>query len=317
MRPGNRSSAEPRPTGLGLASLRRLPSELRLPKLRLLAEFRSSSGNSGKLLALGLLLWIACPHSQCLAAFEGVIRDARATSMGECWSVSDATPLSLVGLPAGDEPASAGFSYCAPYGLEELAQKNATLGFSRRRVRVAVGLLDRGGSVYNERALCTSIDYQAIPSVRVSLSPVVYSLSAALSPRTTFWGLSAGVRSRVVTMLEACVGLGNFVSDAPGESVRPQIVCGLTVSPAPSVTGACEVHRSPGKPASFHAGLELETVKGAWLRCGVQTVPLKLSMGLGLKIGRLSLETASSFHSVLGRTDVLSLSWGRGVEWAR
>lgn len=250
------------------------------------------------------------------AAFEGIIVDSKTAAMGDCWSSSDYGVHFLAPVPPARMNLSVSICYCAPYGLPELEQENVLFNLPSRGNMVTLGIVERGGSLYKERIFSASVSRQTLPSTEIMLSLGMFSMSVDGLGETSFFGLSAGLRSRPVRSLEACVGLGNLASGSASSSERGALpstfLFGLRLTPGESITAAGEVRRTPGQQSSFHLGVELEPQKGIRIRCGLQTVPVELAMGFAIDVGRLSIESASSFHSVLGRTDVVTLTFTSG-----
>jgi hypothetical protein len=113
--------------------------------------------------------------------------------------------------------------------------------------------------------------------------------------------------------LEVCIGVDN-VAKSRDEGALPQsFLAGFLITPASGVTVAAEMRRSARGFTCLHLGAEFEAHEGVLVRCGLQTEPVELAAGLGVNWGSLSLETATSFHPVLRRTDVLTLTWSGRV----
>ena len=254
------------------------------------------------------------------AAFQGIAVDSKTAAMGDCWSSSDYGFHFLAPVPPGSVNLSASICYSAPYGLPELEQKTVLLNLPWRTKMTTLGILERGGGLYKERILSASLSHQAFPSTRIVLSLGMFSMSVAGLGQTKFLVLGAGLRSRPVRSLEACIGLGNLTSSSASDPYRGTVpstfLFGVSLKPRENVTAAGEIRKTPGTESSVHAGVEFELQKGIRMRCGLQTVPVELAMGFAIDLGRLSIESASSFHSVLGRTDIITLTF-RGSEGAR
>ena len=272
------------------------------------------------LFVVSLLLAATCESR---AAFEGIVVDAKTAAMGDCWSSSDRGFHFLAPVPPSRTNLSLSVGYCAPYGLPELEQRSILLNLPSRANMVTLGVAERGDGLYKERILSASISRQASPSTRIMFSLGMFSMSIDGLGEAGFLGFGAGLRSRPFRTLEACVGLGDLASSSTSgstrgavrEAVRSTFLLGLSLTPSENLTAAGEVRKSPGQQSSFHLGVDLEPQKGIRIRCGLQTVPVELAMGFAVELGRLSIESASSFHSVLGRTDVVTLTF-RGAEKA-
>jgi hypothetical protein len=145
----------------------------------------------------------------------------------------------------------------------------------------------------------------------VSLSLTAFEIYVDGWGRTSCLSLSAGARAAPVQFAEACVGLGNIVSNDGNSALRQTFLFGVIVKPAAPVKLAFELRRNPGGRASLHIGAEVQPASGTFLRCGLRTEPLELTLGIGAGLKGLGLDMASSFHPVLGRTDSFSLSMER------
>lgn len=146
-------------------------------------------------------------------------------------------------------------------------------------------------------------------SVSVSLTAFEVSVEGWRPARCA--SLSAGARASPVGSADVCVGLGNVVSSGTGLGLRQTFLVGVVLRPHPVVRFAAEMRRRPGEESSFHLGAELEPSGGVYLRCGLGSEPTELTVGFGVALEGIGLDTASSFHSVLGRTDSFSLSFLR------
>ncbi|MCX5800739.1 MAG: hypothetical protein NTX17_05060 [Candidatus Eisenbacteria bacterium] len=271
-----------------------------------------------KLVFSCLLAFLSLPAAvhESWAAFEGIFVDSKTAAMGDCWSASDYGFHFLAPVPPFATDLSASACYCAPYGLSELEQRNVLLNVPRRDNVLTFGIAERGGSLYKERILSACASRQPFSSTRIMLSLGLLSMSVDGYGEARFFALGAGLRSRPVRSLEACVGLGNLGSSSASDSYRGAVpstfLFGLVLTPGKGVTAAGEVRKIPGKQSSFHLGAELASQSGIRIRCGLQTEPVELAIGFAIDIGRLSIESASSFHSALGRTDVVTLTFRRG-----
>lgn len=266
-------------------------------------------------LMLAFMVW-TIPSRESFAAFEGIVVDSKSAAMGDCWSASQHGLHFLAPVPPVCENLSACVIYCAPFGLPELGQKTVLVNLPMRSRAVSLVVLERGSSLYKETSLTASISDQVFPSARIGLSVSALSMSIDGFGQERFFVLGAGVRARPVRSLEACVGLGNLTSTSFSDSDRGAVpstfLLGMSLKPRENVTAAGEVRKRPGEVSSFHVGLELEPQKGIGLRCGLQTLPVELTLGIAIALGPMSIETATSFHAVLGRTDTITLTFRRG-----
>ena len=266
---------------------------------------------------------LASGPAQCRAAFEGCLVDSRAEAMGDCWCVSDFSALSLAPVPPRGKGLEVGLSYRRPFGLSDLEEKEAAVNVPLSWCVGSLGFIQRGGGLYRERMLSATAS-AAVPAaargrareaaespVSVSVSLAVFEVSVDGWESARCASLSVGARASPVSSVEVCVGLGNVSSSESGLGLRRTFLAGVLVRPHDVLSLVTEVRREPGERSSFHLGAELQPSRGVCLRCGLRTEPLELTMGFGVAMRGLGLDTASSLHTVLGRTDSFSLSFAR------
>ncbi len=243
------------------------------------------------------------------AGFEGIIADARSTGMGDCLIASNSGAVCLAPLPQSRARGAVNLSYCEPFGLEELAQRNLSCTAAFERSAVTLGLVDRGTSLYRERILSASVSGGPVASTRVSLCLGLYSMCLCSGENMWLLGLSAGARMSPVRWLEACMGFDNAAKSRDRGALPQSFLAGLVLRPVSDVTVAVEMRRNARGFDCLHVGTEFVADKGVRVRCGLQTEPVQLAAGLALEVGSFLVETATSFHPVLRRTDVLTLTW--------
>ncbi|UCF78209.1 MAG: hypothetical protein JSW03_08900 [Candidatus Eiseniibacteriota bacterium] len=261
------------------------------------------------LAALCLCISLALHAGETGAAFEGMVVDSRSAGMGDCLSVSACGALCLSPLPASGSPGVVSFTFCSPFGMDELSQRSVTCSFRLRENVLTFGFAGRGSDLHQEGILSASASGLLTESVEVSLCLGLYSMFIENVGETRLVGASAGARVRPLPQLEACVGVCNPATSRDSGTLPRGVLFALLLRPASNVTAACEMRKRTTASSCLHFGVELEPEQGIRLRCGVQTEPVELTLGFGLRLGPVGLETATSFHSVLGRTDVFTLNW--------
>ncbi len=288
---------------------------LRRPGLLRLCNFavpRSAVLVFGLALPAVFLSWSSCT----LAAFDGYAVDSRAAGMGNCWSVSRFSPFSTAPVPPPRMEFALSLTYRRPFDVEELAERNALVnlplpggGSGSRRYLVSIGLTEKGGTLYRERIYSAAASGQPHNSLLMLASVSVSEFYVTGTGTTRYVSASLGARATPVNPLEVCLGLGNFISSGLDGALPSTLLLGCGLEPLPGLRIATEARRSPGGGSSFHLGSELELADGLLIRCGLRTEPLELTMGFGFGLGALFLDTASSFHAVLGRTDSFSAGY--------
>jgi hypothetical protein len=259
---------------------------------------------------LALLVSVSRPPGA-LAAFENCALDSKTAAMGGCWSVSLFSAFSLAPVPPKEQESGLGLSCRRLYGMDELAELNLVVNIPFRGWCNSIGIAERGWTLYKERIVSAAVSARPQDCVFLCLSLSAFELRVDEVGSSTYASVSVGARTRPVRGLEVCVGRGNFVSSTEDGAVPEIFLLGLLAEPSPILRLALEARKNPRVRSSLHFGAELEPAVGLLLRCGLKTEPLELTVGFGLGLGNLSLETASAFHPVLGRTD----SFTCGYAW--
>jgi|GEM_PF-2908342 len=269
-------------------------------------------------LSFPFMLFLLLGPGESIAAFEGISLDAKTVAMGDSWSSSDNGIHFLAPVPPLNSGAGVALSYCAPYGLSELEQKDVLGTLALGRNSLALGIFERGASLYKETVVSVSASRQLLPPICVMVSVSTFNMSVMGLRDVRSLGVGAGVRSKPIRSLDFCVGLGNLVpglasgdldSEESPETVPSTFLVGVLLKPGENLTLVGEIRKTPGNESSFHLGVELEPQRGIRVRCGIQTVPVELALGLAVKINRLCIESASSFHPVLGRTGIITIAF--------
>jgi hypothetical protein len=230
--------------------------------------------------------------------------------MGDCWSASLFSAFSLAPVPPTEQKSAVSLSCRRLFGMDELTELNLVANIPLRGWCNSIGIAERGWTLYKERIVSVAVSAQPQDCVFVCLAISALELRVDEVCSTTYASVSVGARTRPVRGLEACAGMGNFVSSTEDGAVPEILLLGLLAEPSPILRLALEARKNPRVRASFHFGAELEPAAGLLLRCGLKTEPLELTVGFGLGLGNLSLETASAFHPVLGRTDSFTCGYG-------
>ncbi len=84
---------------------------------------------------------------------------------------------------------------------------------------------------------------------------------------------------------------------------------GLNYTFSEKVFVVAETQKDIDYPANFKAGVEYRVVEVLYLRAGVSTGPVLNTFGFGLNLKQFRLDIASSYHSVLGYSPHVSLTY--------
>lgn len=87
------------------------------------------------------------------------------------------------------------------------------------------------------------------------------------------------------------------------------IKLGVAYSPAEKVTVFAEAEKNIDEKAIYKGGIEYRLIEKIHVRVGVSSNPTRSSFGVGVNLGALKIDVASSFHPVLGYSPQLSLTY--------
>ncbi len=126
-------------------------------------------------------------------------------------------------------------------------------------------------------------------------------------------GLSLGGLVRLLPALHLGFHATNL--NAPrlnGREELPRTLSiGLSYAPAERLLVVLDAFKDLDYPVSVRGGLEIRPVDALALRIGAATQPVRLTAGLGLRLGRLRAGIAAERHQALGWTPAASF----GLQW--
>lgn len=94
-----------------------------------------------------------------------------------------------------------------------------------------------------------------------------------------------------------------------GESLPSVFKIGIAYLPSSKLRLTSEVEKDLIQPFNAKFGIEYQVIEVLYIRAGVATTPVVASFGLGLKIKALRIDIATSYHTTLGLSPSLSVSY--------
>jgi hypothetical protein len=171
----------------------------------------------------------------------------------------------------------AGVTFCvesleAPGYTEQVV--SLSVGISRGSLWLQPGLRvgsARAPGIYN--GICTIVDFLTYTYVTPDLR------------------VSFGVKNAFASRLDVTGGLVPVkVGAGLGYSISHTVSCGL------------RIEQENGLQRALSTGLEWSAFRGFFMRLGSRTFPGEFSLGLGVRVNRLSIDLASTMHLDLGMT---------------
>ncbi len=97
--------------------------------------------------------------------------------------------------------------------------------------------------------------------------------------------------------------------DAEDDKLPMIIKFGMAYSPSDKVTVLGETEKSLDQDPIFKVGIEYQLIDKLYLRAGVSNSPTNATFGMGVNLGALKIDFASSFHPDLGYTPSVSINF--------
>lgn len=199
-----------------------------------------------------------------------------------------------------------------PFGVSgiDFAAVSARLrvGATADRVELAYRRLEAPG--YLEQTYLVSVGIRAGSAV---LRPVVRFGTVAADGAFADWAVLAGVSAaaavspdiRIVAEADNPLGMG-LVRE--GSRCPRRLRLGLGVCASPGLRFGFEADKTGGMPTCFRSGVEWKTADSIALRAGLGTSPKEFAVGVGLRLGRVVVDAASSVDLDLGVTHEAGLT---------
>jgi hypothetical protein len=199
-----------------------------------------------------------------------------------------------------------------PFGLDEVDFVAASADFAlRRSVALAMSYHMLSALSYRERALVLSC---RLESGMLEFEPAVRAGAVTLDQSVIDWTVlfDLALHARPLSGVKVFFGASNpFALGLVRSGARcpTDIRAGLGYKVHTGLAFGVEIWKEGGFPTSVATGVELFLADPVRLRTGMRTHPKEFSVGLGLRWGRLVLDTSSSFHLDLGVTHEAGLTY--------
>ncbi len=99
------------------------------------------------------------------------------------------------------------------------------------------------------------------------------------------------------------------LNDFNDERLPTILRLGAAYQIADDLVAALEVEKDIEQQASFRAGVEYQVLDVLYLRAGTSTEPTLFSFGLGVEFSNFRFDVASTYHSLLGYSPQVSLTY--------
>lgn len=261
-------------------------------------------------LCLAILLY-ACtlPAGSVRAAFElkAVPPAERGCSNPDALGLVDGSVSATYHPRPGSGPACVAGAYAyRPFGLAALhvADVHGRLTLSGKRVGLNIDYTALTAPGYGESVLKVSL---GISSGALWIQPGLrfgrVTSQGGYNGRAFMFDLL--IYSYIARTLRVSFEAGNALAsglNVPGGSVPSRLGAGVGYAVSGAVACALRIEKESGLRTTLLTGIEWRAARGFFLRLGSSTFPRELSMGLGLRLRRLTLGISSTANLDLGVT---------------
>lgn len=252
------------------------------------------------------------------AAFEEKPLTARTAGMGETGAALAGDVSAAAFNPAGlrfSEEKEITTGSARLFNLPELTLRQVAVKWPTAR-RGSWGLMacQFGSGLYQEQDIAIAQGFSLSSATAMGISIHRYDLRVERYGVKSGFGLDVGILSRVHPRSDIGASVqnlngGGFFDSAEGPA---QILrAGVAVHPARNALTLIDMVKSGPGRLSWRAGQEIRLARPLAFRFGVETEPSRLSLGMGLFLGRIKLDYAILTHADLPDQHHVTLSLSR------
>lgn len=208
-----------------------------------------------------------------------------------------------------------GISYATPFLMQEFASKSAAFAFPIKHAAFGISVRQYGYQLYNENKVGLSYGQQL--SERIALGVQLSYLNTQIG-ETAYGNKSAisasvGLLAKITDELNISALIVNpsrsKLSDYQDERFPTALALGLSYEFSKKVFLLGEFMKTINYKGQTKLGLEYKAMKLIYFRIGFATQPVLTSFGFGLNLNNFKIDFASSFHSTLGFSPQVSISF--------
>ena len=259
------------------------------------------------------LLYVSAIASPADAAFEFQAVGARAGGLGDTfagWAKGVDGVFWNAGAIAWDRGVGVTGGYERPFGMAALDAHAVGTVASTGRAAVGLSYLEYGFSLYRERSAGLTVGIRVASRLGLGVRVRRMQLSVAGAAGRAWTAFDLGAR----IALRPKVVLGLVAWNAGGQSVDvlgQGGMAGVGFEAAPGVVLLVDVRKEAGRPTGVSAGVEYSPVRRVMLRMGAGGRAERLSAGAGVIHRGVRIDCATLYHTVLGPSHRVSLTFGR------
>jgi len=208
---------------------------------------------------------------------------------------------------------SVGITTKNSYLIEGLYSLSAAVGLPTKSGTFGAGLQYRGFEGYTELKANLAYGKKLLENLSIGASINTYQLSIANYGNTTVVNAQIGLQATLGKGFLLGVSINNPIKTSlteDGQSVLPTIIsAGLRYQASKKATVFVEGEKNLTDAAIFKAGLQYEIATNFELMVGATSGVDAFTAGIGWQIAPLQIVFAGNYHTILGFSPTLSLSF--------
>jgi hypothetical protein len=203
--------------------------------------------------------------------------------------------------------------YTQPFAIKELRLNSFSASASMTLLAFGGAVVDFGNALYRDRWYHLAVSRNVLPKQRLALG-----FSATLRHlRITGYGddsamlLNLGTRVRLSESITFGSAFTNLLDAAIGqrqEKLPHSASLGLAYAPTRTMILQVDLYKQHHFPEEWRLGIEANPLAPLLLRTGIATNPDRLTLGLALRLLKISLQFAAFSHTDLGWTQQFAVT---------
>ena len=209
----------------------------------------------------------------------------------------------------------AGIAYENRFGLSELATKAGVLAIPLKKATLGINVSQFGYSAYNENKIGVAVAKKLTDrfSLGVQMNYEYFQFSASEYGQKGYITGEVGILAEVNEALTLGAHLYNpgytKLSEFEDERIPVILRIGGDYRFSKKFNTLFEIEKDIDEEAQVKLGAEYQAHKKVYLRAGVSTEPFKNAFGVGFNFEKLKIDVSASYHSTLGYSPNISLTY--------
>lgn len=209
---------------------------------------------------------------------------------------------------------SAGIQYANLYGLPGLSSQTLVIAAPLKKNRFGLHTQHFGNSRYRYTQAGFSFSRPLYPAWHAGIRLLLYRLHVPEYGIMTLPAAEAGFRYRVRNKQHIAFQIANPNASgretALSELMPVRVSLGYDTEVSGQVDFRLQAEKAKNIPLRFSSGFSYRMYRQLEIRAGMSLPDPRLSFGIGIYFRKFRIDTASSYHGLLGHYTQIALSYG-------